>query len=153
MEHEWVSERKVKDSLRTSNLHQINWNRLINLFSSFPLWLTFSFIFTFPSNGKKYDYQLNCNHFSKVKIELCNFKWHENEIVVISVSVFFPLPVYAVQLYNVWMIAQCSQQHYFAKCSLSICFISKCIENFLDSNGFLCSLINRLPHNAICTLA
>lgn len=96
---EWESKRKVKDSLWTSISHQINWNRLINLFffSSLSDSLSLSFLLFLQMEKKKYDYELNFNHFSKVKIELCNFKWHENEIIVISVSVFFH---YLCMLYN-----------------------------------------------------
>lgn len=63
------------------------------------------------------------------------------------------VPVNAMQLNDIWMISKCSQKHYFPKRALSICFISKSIEYFLNGNDLLSFPINRFPNNSISPFA
>lgn len=63
------------------------------------------------------------------------------------------IPMDAVQLNDIGMIAKGAQKHDFTKCSLGVSFITECIEYFLYGNDLLRFSINCLPNDAVCTFS
>lgn len=61
--------------------------------------------------------------------------------------------MYAVQLDDVRVIAERTQQHNFAKRSLCIGLVPECVEDFFDGNRLLGALVCRLPNNAVGAFA